>query len=559
MTVWTSFKSRTAPAQAWLRRRWAPAAAITAALAATVGFIADLDSLVMGGGPLTQAEASALAANVASHLESSSVARGGDYRGNTDLEQTVGALARSGDRRVEQALADLDDGNSGAAFDALEDSARRLERRTPEAAAERWFALGVVAEAIDPQRAISAYEASLGLRPDESRTLDRLGGVYLEQGQDARAEQLVRRALEIARETGDEPEESIVLGSLGSIYWMRGDYETARGWYEQALQLADLNGDLFRAARHLGNMGLMAEADRDDAAAEQYYERALSLMQEMDDTVGIALAQNNLGGIYRQRGEFDRAEDAYRRAQATFEAEGHPQRTALTLSNLGSIAEARGDFETASRFYERSLERAREYQYVRAIERAARNAGWMALRRGDYAAARTYADEALEAAALTPDPAGEADALILSIGISAASQDSERAYAHAERVFAIIENREVAPDTRAYVHDALALAAYHAGDFDDAARQAGLALPLYEEAGLIASVAEQQLRLGSLALQRGDHAAGCDWLAAAEVSYGRSGFIAQANRMVERRESENCPAREIGNGGDLPADAVEPG
>lgn len=550
MGMWMNVKVHAGNAKTWLKRRWAPVAAGAAVLATTLGFITDVENLVTGGGALSRAEAAALAASVATHLEATSVARGGDYGGNTDIGSVLDDLAASDDRRVAAALADLNSGDYPRAFETLEVSAERLARRDPEAASQRWFAVGVLAEAVDPPRAIQAYETSLDLNSGNGRAMDRLGGVLVELGEDARAETLHRQAFRLAEESGDEREQSRVYGSLGALFWLRGDFEQAEQHYGRALELADLNGDLFGAARHLGNLGLMSEANGDDEAAERFYERAIILMEQASDPVGIALAQNNLGGIYRNRGEFDRAEDFYRQAQATFEAEGQPQRTALTLTNLGRVAEARGEFETAALFYERALERARDHQYLRAIERAARNAGWMAFRRQDMEAARGFADEALAAAERTPDPAMEADALMLSLGVAASMQNDALTREHAARAFAIIETRDVPPDTIAYIHDALALSAYFAEDFNRALEQAGLALDYYTQAGDVTKMAEQQLRLGSLSLQLGNRDVGCDYLEQAEINYGRAGFVAQANRMVDRRQSEGCPAREIGGNGD---------
>ena len=552
MTIWTSFKNGTAPARVWLKRRWAPTAAIAAVVATTLGVITDIESLVTGGGSLSQAEAASLALSVASHLETASIASGGEIDGNSDLERTINELARSGDRTVEQALTDLNNGNSDAAFTALEDSARQLERRQPQEAGERWFAVGVLAEAVDPERALAAYQASLALAPDRPRTLDRLGGLYLDQGDDEQAEALHRRALDAATDAGDELEQARIHSSLGSLAWMRGDFDAATEFYDRALELADLNGDVVLSARQLGNLGLMAMARGETESAETYYDRAHNLMEQSGDTVGMALARNNLANIYRERGELDRAEDMYRLTLSELEAAGQPQFAAMTIASLGMVAESRGDYQSATRFYERSLERAREYQYIRAIERAARSAGWMAMQRGDLVQARQYADEALAAAERIPDPANRADVLILSVGIAASAQDDALARAHGARVFEIIDERGAPPDTRAYIHDALALSAFFAEDYSRAEQHVSQARQLYQEAGEIPAMAEQELRLATLAFRREEREEGCNWLAAAEVNYGRSGFISEANRMVDRRETEGCPPREIGldNGDD---------
>lgn len=550
MAFWTSLKSGTAPVRVFLQRRWAPVAAIAAVVATTLGVITDLDSLVRRGGSLSQAEAAVLAQNVATHLETESLARGGDFGGNTDLARATRQLAWSGDRQVERALADLNNGDSDTAFTALEQNAQSYERRDPAMAAARWFATGVLAEAVDPQRAINAYEHALGLVPDDPRTLDRLGGVYLESGDDIRAETLMQRALSLAAGAEDETEQARIQSSLGSLAWMRGDLDTADDHYARSLELADLNGALVQSARQLGNRGLIASARGDTGSAEAYFDRAYRLMEEAGDALGMAMARNNLANIHLQRGELDRAEDMYRLTLAELDSAGQPGRAALTMASLGSVAESRGDFDSAARFYERSLRQARDHQYVRAIERAARNAGWMALRQGDHDRARAFADEALAAAERIPDPANLADVLILSVGIAASAQDDERARADAARAFGIIEQRGAPPDTRAYLHDALALSAFFAGNYAEAEQQVTQARQLYGEAGQVSAMAEQELRLATLAFRREAHDEGCAWLEAAEVNYGRSGIISEANRMVDRRQAENCPPREIGVAGE---------
>ncbi|PIW29158.1 MAG: hypothetical protein COW29_07410 [Rhodobacterales bacterium CG15_BIG_FIL_POST_REV_8_21_14_020_59_13] len=550
MALWSSLKSVTAPARAFLQRRWAPVAAMAVIIATILYVITDPDGLVRGGSSLSNAEAASLAQGVAAHLEIASLAQGGDFHDNTDLEQVTARLARSGDRDVLRALADLNTGDMETAFAALEDSAQDLGHRDPAAAAGLWFAIGVLAEAIDPQRAITAYENALERAPDDPRTLDRLGGVHLDQGDDDRAEALIQNALALAIAAESEPEQARIQSSLGALAWRRGNFEAADGHYARSLELADLNGDLVQSARQLGNRGLIATTRGDTASAETYYDRAYRLMEAAEDILGKAMARNNLANIYLQRGELDRAKDMYRLTLAELEAAGQPQLASMTMASLGNVAESRRDLEAAGRLYERSLNQARQHQYIRAIERAARNAGWMALRRGDHDRARVFAEAALAAAERIPDPASEADVLILSVGIAASAQDDELARAHAARAFGIIDQRGVPPDTRAYLHDALALSAFFAGDYSEAERQATQARTFYEEAGQIPAMAEQELRLATLAFRREAQDEGCNWLEAAEVNYGRFGFISEANRMVDRRESEGCPPRETGGQGD---------
>ena len=524
----------------WLKRHWGATAATVAILTAGIGFVTDVQSLIFGGA-LSQAEASILAENVAPRLESRSIARGGEYRQSTSLDDALSALAQTGNRQDRRALAALEDGRTEDGLSELEQETDNLLRRDPEAAAIRFRQIGIIAQTVDNTRAARLYEHALELNPQDLRAMDLLGELELNRGNADAAQSLHERALSLARQNGDEAEEAAALSGLGSVAWSRENLDSADAYYAQALEVSDMIGDLTRSARQLGNRGLIAEARGDSESAEQYYSRALALMQSSGDVFGEALARNNLGNIARVRGEFDEAEDNYRLALSSLENADRHAHSALVIANLGRVAEGRGDRQAAERFYERALTRAREYQYVRVIESTARQAGWLRVHASDGAGAVAYADEALSATALMGDTASEADSLILGVAAYDLTGQFEIVDDYASRALAIVEAREsVSPDVPGYLHGALALVRYREGNLDAAETHTRQAQEFYSRTSEFDQMGLHASRMATILEDRGDAVTACTHLGDAIAWYVMATNDTDAEAMRNRQATLRC-------------------
>jgi len=516
----------------WLRRRWGAAAASAAVLAATLGFFADIQGLIFGS-TMSAAEAEMLADRVAIRMDTG--AASGD-----ELADALHVIARDGSRRERDALEMLDAGDGQEALDRLDAEANRLLRRHPELAAQRLVQLGVIAEGVDSGRAIDFYRRALDTDPALLRALNRLGDAYARTGLPEEAGNVHTEALNRARETGNVREEIAALAGLGALDSNTGRYDQADARYEAALELADSVGDLRLSANMLGNRGYVAQGRGEPEAARSFYTRALSLFESADDPVGAALARNNLANFERESGEFDTAADNYRIALAALESAGRRPLGALVLQNLGSTAEDRGDFDQAARFYRRALERAREYDYVRFIQSSARRLAWVEMQRRNAAEAIILGEEALQAAERMGDDAAEADARVLLIGANGETGHHDAARSHAMRAFELFDAVDAPPDTRGYVHSALGLMAFRDGNAAEALVQSRLARAAYAEAGLADETAEQDRRLATLAMERGETEAACAHLANARELYQQSGNSDALTGVETRRAELGC-------------------
>lgn len=536
---WQAFRQRLNPAESWVRRRWAVIAAAAAILATTLGVVADLGSLVPGGGRLSAAEAEILAGDIAAQLETQSLTTGNAYGSRDEVAEAALVLARTGDRRIASGLRAFRSGDVSA-LDDLETALERHVRRHPEEASRLWAQLGLLTVTLDPDRAEGFYETAIAAEPAHFDAMDGLALVNLRTGDTDRAEALWTEALSRAEREGQDRNAASAEAGLGLVAARRADFDAAERHYQAALDIHDLEGDLRAAARQLGNLGYAAQGRGDSENAERFYARALALMEEDGDALGIALARNNLAGFHRDRGDFDAAEDAYRLSLASLEAAGDRARTALVISNLGTLAEARGDRDSAARFYERALNRAREYRYVRVIESTARRAGWLAFEGGEIELARALADESLSINETLGDPQSRGDALTLSAAIAMAEGDAARTETEAH---AALEAARVYPGTevvQAYLHAVLAASMREQGDRISALMNTTRSRDLYLEAGDGLSAADQTNRLATLSFDRGDTASGCNWLGFARSEYEAAGSAEGVSAMEGRMAANGC-------------------
>lgn len=536
---WRAFRQRLAPAEGWVRKRWAVIAAAAAILATTLGVVADLGSLIPGGGRLSAAEAEILADDLAVELETRSLASGSAYGSRDAVAEAALDLARTGDRRVTSGLRQLREGDADA-LDALDAALERHAERRPEEASRLWGQLALLTETIDPARALVFYERAMAAEPADPEAMDGLAALHLRLGETARAEALWQEAWTRAQQGGSDRDLAAAEAGLGLVAARQADFDAAERHYRAALDIYDLEGDLRAAARQLGNLGYAAQGRGDGEAAERYYSRALALMEEDGDALGIALARNNLAGFHRDRGDFDAAEDAYRLSLAGLEAAGDRPRTALVISNLGVLAETRGDREGAARFYDRALSRAREFRYVRVIESTARRAGWLAFETGDLERARALADESLGVNETLGDPQSRGDALTLSAALAMAEGDEDRAETEADAALRAARAYPGTETVQAYLHAVLAAARRAQGDGAGALMNTTRARDLYIEAGDALSAADQVNRLATLSFDRGDTASGCNWLGFARTAYDEAGSADGVTAMEERMTANGC-------------------
>ena len=177
----------------------------------------------------------------------------------------------------------------------------------------------------------------------EAVLLGDLGLIYFSRGDLDRAEQMLRKSLEIDEKLARLEGMARGYDNLGLIYRIRGDLDRAEQMHRKSLEIDEKLGRLEGMANVYGNLGLIYRTRGDLDRGEQMHRKSLEINEKLGCMEGMASNYGNLGAIYLTRGDLDRAEQMFRKSLEIDEKLGRLEGMANSYTNLGRIAEKRGD------------------------------------------------------------------------------------------------------------------------------------------------------------------------------------------------------------------------
>ena len=217
----------------------------------------------------------------------------------------------------------------------------------------------------EEQKALDYYNQALllrhaeGDRAGEAQTLNNLGFVYDSMGEEQKALDYSSQALRLERAVGDRAGEAQALHNLGRVYDSLGEKQKALDYYNQALPLRRADGDREGEARTLSNIGLIYDALGERQKAVDDYNQALPLARAMRDHEVEGAVLNNLGLVYNNLGERQKALDYDNRALLLARGVGDRAGEGMALANMGVVYSELGERQKALGYYNQSFLLAR--------------------------------------------------------------------------------------------------------------------------------------------------------------------------------------------------------
>ena len=282
---------------------------------------------------------------VAEEAEASG-ARDLQARALTHLAETAVSLDGELARAAELADAAL------AAVEAEDHEGRffALDRRSRVA---RW--LGRLSEAEEfGEQALQAARAA-GRKDQEARAALQLAGIHIGRMEEAKAEPLIDRALELAEHSGSIVARASAASSKAQLLRVRGDYEGAIGWYTKALELyreAASVADIAWTSRHLA---IVAWETGDPEKAEKLLRESIRLLAPMRERGTLCESQRYLAQLLLEQGRVDEAEKFALAARETVSPEDTVSR-ATTRVALAQVRAAQGRNDEAEELFGEALE-----------------------------------------------------------------------------------------------------------------------------------------------------------------------------------------------------------
>jgi tetratricopeptide (TPR) repeat protein len=224
-----------------------------------------------------------------------------------------------------------------------------LDRRARVA---RW--LGRLAEAEEFEQQALEEARAAGRKDHEAKAALQLAGIHIGRMEDAKAEPLIDRALELAEHSGSLVARASAASSKALLLRARGDLEGAAGWYTKALELyreAASVSDIAWTSRHLG---IVAWETGDPEKAEKLLRESIRLLAPMRERGTLCESQRYLAQLLLEQGRIDEAEKYALAARETVSAEDTVSR-ATTRVALAQVRAAQGRHEEAETLFAEAL------------------------------------------------------------------------------------------------------------------------------------------------------------------------------------------------------------
>jgi class 3 adenylate cyclase/tetratricopeptide (TPR) repeat protein len=272
--------------------------------------------------------------------------RGLQARALTHLAETASSLDGELTRAAEladAALAAVEDEDHEGRFFALDRRAR----------VARW--IGRLSEAEQFERQALEQARAAGRKDQEARAALQLANIHIGRMEEAKAEPLIDRALELADHSGSIVARASAASSKAQLLRVRGDHEGAIGWYTKALELyreAASVADIAWTSRHLA---IVAWETGDPEKAEKLLRESIRLLAPMRERGTLCESQRYLAQLLLEQGRIDEAEKFALAARETVSPEDTVSR-ATTRVALAQVRAAQGRNDEAEELFGGALE-----------------------------------------------------------------------------------------------------------------------------------------------------------------------------------------------------------
>jgi two-component system, sensor histidine kinase PdtaS len=183
----------------------------------------------------------------------------------------------------------------------------------------------------------------------------RLGAFHFAEGDNQRALEYYKYALDAFRKLKDKDNEAKILGNIGTVRKVLGEHEQALKDYTKALEIYNASGNKAGMASIEGSLGMLNKEFGDYSEALDHLRRSAALYEEVEDWKGVNRQLGNIGVIYRAQGNLTKALEYYFRALKMAEEQGMKENISARLSNIGIIYKEQGDRKRALEYLHRAL------------------------------------------------------------------------------------------------------------------------------------------------------------------------------------------------------------
>ncbi len=189
----------------------------------------------------------------------------------------------------------------------------------------------------------------------QAKTLIDKGDRYASSGQNQKALNAYKQALDVSRKVKDAGLEATALYYMGNIYLKDSMHAEALSAFHKLLKIDQVNKDELNEAIDLNNIGYSYFKLRRYPEAIEYLSKALGLTQKVRDAATESLALVNLGDSYVGLYQYEKALNHYLNALNYLLANKDLPGQANINTKIGLIHSRLKDFSTSISYYQQAM------------------------------------------------------------------------------------------------------------------------------------------------------------------------------------------------------------
>lgn len=228
-----------------------------------------------------------------------------------------------------------------------------LDTKNKRTAAKLWVDIGNIENLKSAKEAITAYQKSVTLDPDNINAWNRIGHLERQRGQYDKAEIAYKNVTRLSNSKSRT--EAVSLANFGLLYQSQNKYDDAIKSFKLALSINTELKNTSGVASNSENLAGLYRTQKDFDQAEQFYQNALGLYQSSNEIAKQIEIHSALGSLYQSKQETELALAEYEQALALNKENPSKRFSAGLYSNMGILAQQKNELERAEEYFNQSL------------------------------------------------------------------------------------------------------------------------------------------------------------------------------------------------------------
>ncbi|MDX2241665.1 MAG: tetratricopeptide repeat protein [Leptolyngbyaceae cyanobacterium bins.302] len=166
----------------------------------------------------------------------------------------------------------------------------------------------------------------------------------------------LNQALHHQQELGLRKDQSYTLNLIASVHYDMGEWDKALEHHKKALILSRLTIDQYAEAQSLFNMGTVYQATNNLDKAIELYDQSLIIRRKIGDQQGEAAILVSFGWIYLSQKKPEKAIDAFERSLKLNQAVSYQNGKSENLVSIGYVYYLQQKYHHANKLYQQALD-----------------------------------------------------------------------------------------------------------------------------------------------------------------------------------------------------------